>query len=149
MRPTRSSTGNIRCCENFLQYTQTLDGPPSCPRLPLTIFSACPAGAPPAGLFFTYTRERPAPHRVLECERGKKKMKPSPLLAAGFFLAMATFVEPAAAANEKITAAGSTPTVKAEVAVDCSKETWPNISPPCLRNTSSTVEVRLVTAPRR
>ena len=76
-------------------------------------------------------------------------MNASPLLAAGFFLAMATFVEPAAAANEQIARAEPTPAVKAEVAVDCSKETWPNFSPPCLRNTSSTVEVRLVTAPRR
>jgi hypothetical protein len=76
-------------------------------------------------------------------------MKASPLLAAGFLMTMATFVEPAAAANEEITGAGTTPPVKADVAVDCSKETWPNFSPPCLRNTGSTVEVRLVTAPRR
>jgi len=44
-------------------------------------------------------------------------MKASPLLAAGFLITMATFVEPAAAANEEITGAGTTPPVKADVAV--------------------------------
>ena len=76
-------------------------------------------------------------------------MKGYLLLAAGLVLGMATFVEPGLAANEVIAGASATSAVPVESAVDCSKETWPNLSPPCLRNASPMVPVRLVTAPRR
>ena len=40
--------------------------------------------------------------------------------------------------------------VKAESPTeDCSKQVWPNFSPPCLRNADRATNVRLVTANRR
>jgi hypothetical protein len=33
--------------------------------------------------------------------------------------------------------------------LDCSKETWPNFSPSCLRNVDKAVNVRVVTSERR
>jgi hypothetical protein len=32
---------------------------------------------------------------------------------------------------------------------DCSKQVWPNFSPPCLRNADRAINVRLVTVNRR
>jgi len=75
-------------------------------------------------------------------------MTASPLLAIGIFLTTVTLVTPAAA-SEQVASAAATPAEKAETVVDCSKETWPNFSPSCLRNASQAVEVRLVTATRR
>lgn len=45
----------------------------------------------------------------------------------------------------------ATQPVKADSATeeDCSKQTWPNFSPSCLRNADRAVNVRLVTANRR
>jgi len=75
-------------------------------------------------------------------------MKASPFLAISLFLTTVALVTPAAA-SEQVAVAMATAAEKAETAVDCSKETWPNFSPSCLRNANQTVEVRIVTATRR
>jgi hypothetical protein len=59
----------------------------------------------------------------------------------------AQLVKPAAA-EEQIAAPTADASVKESVRVDCTKEVWPNFSPACLRNASSTV-VRLITVDRR
>ena len=74
-------------------------------------------------------------------------MKFSPFLAISFFLTTFTLATPAAATEPGASAA--TPAEKSETSVDCSKETWPNFSSSCLRNSNKAVEVRLVTATRR
>ncbi|MEO8318631.1 MAG: hypothetical protein ABI561_09955 [Bradyrhizobium sp.] len=74
------------------------------------------------------------------------QMKASPL-ALGFVIALT--LATSASASEQGSSAVAAPPGKAEQTVDCSKETWPNFSPSCLRNENSAVEVRLVTATRR
>ena len=68
--------------------------------------------------------------------------------ALGLVLASVTLVT-SATASEQAASTVAKPSAKAEQAVDCSKETWPNFSAPCLRNANSTVDVRLVTGARR
>jgi hypothetical protein len=75
-------------------------------------------------------------------------MKISQLLAISFFLITATGVT-TASASEQVAGVAAPPPTKAENVVDCTKETWPNFSPSCLRNVNRAVEVRMVTATRR
>jgi hypothetical protein len=51
------------------------------------------------------------------------------------------------AAGEEVASAPATQ-VKENRTTDCSKENWPNFSPPCLRNTDRSTEVRQVVANR-
>ena len=67
--------------------------------------------------------------------------------ALGLVLASVTLVT--SAASEQAASAVAQPLAKPEQAVDCSKETWPNFSAPCLRNANSAIEVRFVTGARR
>ena len=67
-------------------------------------------------------------------------------LAFGLALASVTLVT-SATASEQAASAVVQP-AKAEQGADCSKETWPNFSTPCLRNANPTVEVRLETGAR-
>ena len=72
-------------------------------------------------------------------------MKASRLALALASIMLAT----SANASEQAASAVAPPASKGEQAVDCSKETWPNLSAPCLRNANSSVEVRLITGARR
>jgi hypothetical protein len=74
-------------------------------------------------------------------------MKTSPLLALGLF-ATVTVAAPAVA-GDQVASVVTTPSAKAEAAVDCSKETWPNFSQSCLRNANQATPVRLITANSR
>lgn len=69
-------------------------------------------------------------------------------LALGLAFASVTLVT-SAKASEQAAPAIEQSAAKAEQGADCLKETWPNFSAPCLRNANPTVEVRLVTGPRR
>ena len=69
-------------------------------------------------------------------------------IVVGLSLASVTLVMSANASEEAASAIAQRE-AKAEQSVDCSKETWPNFSAPCLRNAKPTVEVRLVTGARR
>jgi hypothetical protein len=70
------------------------------------------------------------------------------LLVVGLALASVTLAK-TANASEQAASPVIQPAEKAEQGHDCSKETWPNFSAPCLRNANPTVEVRLVTGARR
>ena len=75
-------------------------------------------------------------------------MKISPLLAPGLFLTIVAVAAPAVA-GDQVASVVTTPSAKAEAAVDCSKETWPNFSQSCLRNANQATQVRLITANSR
>jgi hypothetical protein len=75
-------------------------------------------------------------------------MKTSPLFTLGLFLTTFTVAAPAIA-GDQIASAVTTPSAKAEPVVDCSKETWPNVSQSCLRNANQATQVRLIIAPSR
>jgi hypothetical protein len=75
-------------------------------------------------------------------------MKTSPLLALSLFLTIVAVAAPAVA-GDRVASVVTTPSAKAEAAVDCSKETWPNFSQSCLRNANQSTQVRLITATSR
>ena len=64
------------------------------------------------------------------------------------FVASAVQWVPPAAAQDASATAATAPDSKAGTAVDCSKEVWPQFSPPCLRNANHASPVRLITADR-
>ena len=79
---------------------------------------------------------------------GDKDMKVFALLATGLAWASIAVAAAPCVASEHMAEGAQTPTAQ-EAAVDCSKETWPNFSPSCIRNANSTVAVRIVTVTRR
>ena len=131
-------------------HTQTLDGLPSCPRLPLVshLFCVSPAGAPAGRAFLCVGTERRTRQVVEAADYAEDKTMKASRLALGLALASVTSVT-SANASEQAASAVVQPAAKAEQGGDCSKETWPNFSAPCLRNANPTVEVRLVTGTRR
>lgn len=74
-------------------------------------------------------------------------MKSSPFALSLVLLTLG--FAPPASATEQVASAAAIAAEKAEAATDCSKQTWPNFTPSCLRNANSAVEVRLITATRR
>ena len=60
-------------------------------------------------------------------------------LAVVLFLASGAHAEEATTANDQANTA----------AEDCSKQVWPNFTPPCLRNAGQATNVRLVSTERR
>ena len=76
-------------------------------------------------------------------------MKASAILAIGLAWAAVdvTFVSLANASDDGTEVIQ--PSSAQAPSVDCSKETWPNFSPACLRNTNSTAPVRIVAVTRR
>jgi hypothetical protein len=68
-------------------------------------------------------------------------------LVLGFFFIVGLL--PPALANDDAKEVTTASPMKAESIADCSKETWPNFSPSCLRNGSQNIQVRLVNTSRR
>jgi hypothetical protein len=85
---------------------------------------------------------------VEAADHGENITMKASLIVVGLALASITLVTPADA-SEQAASAVTQREAKAEQSVDCSKETWPNFSAPCLRNANPTVEVRLVTGAYR
>lgn len=105
------------------------------------------SGRPAARAFLCVGKERRT-RQVVEAAdyAGDNTMKASRLVLG---LALASALATSANAREQAASAVAQPAAKAEQRADCSKETWPNFSAPCLRNANPMVEVRLVTgAPR-
>jgi len=75
-------------------------------------------------------------------------MKTAPLLTLGLLLSTITLAG-TAYASEQVATTIVAPKESADAPVDCSKETWLNFSPSCLRNANQAIEVRLITASRR
>ena len=134
--------------ENFIDHTQTLDGPPTVPacRPPSSLRE--PRRVSPGEAFLCVATERQRRQVVEAADYGENITMKASLIVVGLALASITFVM-SANASEEATSAVAQREAKAEQSVDCSKETWPNFSAPCLRNANPKVEVRLVTGARR
>jgi hypothetical protein len=75
-------------------------------------------------------------------------MKIFPLLMLSVLVAIVAAAAPAVS-SDAVAVAATMPVAKADAAVDCSKETWPNFSQWCLRNANQAIQVRLITASSR